>query len=446
MRKPMELIKDFLRVPVWVVQRYLLWPLAAVRRGVPIAMAWNDPQWGNQGGGNRNGPPDLDELWRNFNRRLNDMFGRKGGGDGDGGDGRPPRVGAGHDFNVPGGAGLLAVLAILVWLASGFYIVDAGERGVVLRFGKYAETTQPGPRWHLPYPVESVEKVNVEQVRTVEVGYKNSVKTKVLSEALMLTDDENIIDLQFSVQYTLKDPEDYLFANREPDEAVKQAAETAMREIVGKSKMDYVLYEGRADIAARATKLMQEILDRYKTGINVSKLNMQNAQPPEQVQAAFDDAVKAGQDRERLKNEGQAYANDVVPKARGVAARLIEEANGHKQRVVAQAEGDASRFKQILVEYVKAPQVTRERLYQDTMQQVMSNTTKVLVDDKQGGNLLYLPLDKLMQLTQSGPQAAPPPPEAPASRPVEQPANTQHQDGLFRSREAFRGRDREERP
>jgi membrane protease subunit HflK len=411
-------------------------------------MAWTDPQWGNQGGGNKNagGPPDLDELWKNFNRRLNGFFGKKGGA----GDNEPPRAG-GSDFNIPGGAGLLIGLAVAVWLASGFYIVDAGERGVVLRFGKYAETTQPGPRWHLPYPFETMEMVNVEQVRTVEVGYHNNVKAKVLSEALMLTDDENIIDLQFSVQYTLKDPEDYLFSNRDPDEAVKQAAETAMREIVGKSKMDYVLYEGRADIAVRATKLMQEILDRYKTGISLSKLNMQNAQPPEQVQAAFDDAVKAGQDRERLKSEGQAYANDVIPKARGVAARLLEEAMGHKQRVVAQSEGDASRFKQILVEYTKAPQVTRERLYQDTMQQVMTNTTKVLVDDKQGGNLLYLPLDKLMQMTQPGtPQSAAPAtqptPDSQAAHPVEQPAQTQSSDGLFRSRDAFRNRDREPRP
>ena len=277
-------------------------------------MAWNDPQWGNQGGGNKNagGPPDLDELWKNFNRRLNGMFGKKPGGNGS----EPPRAGGGFqgDFHLPGGAGLLIGLAVVFWLASGFYIIDAGERGVVLRFGKFAETTMPGPRWHFPYPVEAVETVNVEQVRTVEVGYKNNVKAKVLSESLMLTDDENIVDLQFSVQYLLKDPEDYLFTNRHPDDAVKHAAETAMREIVGKSKMDYVLYEGRADIAARATKLMQDILDRYKTGIQISKLNMQNAQPPEQVQAAFDDAVKAGQDRERFKNEGQSYANDVIPR------------------------------------------------------------------------------------------------------------------------------------
>lgn len=428
----MQLIKDFLRVPFWLVQRYLLWPLAAVRRGAPVAMAWNDPQWGKDG--KRDGPPDLDELWRNFNRRLNSLFGRKGGGGGG-------SAGGGREFQIPGGVGLLVGLAILVWLVSGFYIVDAGERGVVLRFGKYLETTQPGPRWHLPYPVETVEVVNIEQVRTVEVGYHNNVKAKVLSEALMLTDDENIIDLQFSIQYTLKDPEDYLFSNRDTDSAVKQVAETAMREIVGKSKMDYVLYEGRADIAVRATKLMQDLLDRYRTGINISKVNMQQAQPPEQVQAAFDDAVKAGQDQERLKNEGQAYANDVIPRARGVAARLIEEANAHKARVVDQAEGEASRFSQVLVEYSKAPQVTRERLYQDAMQQVLSNTTKVLVDDKQGGNLIYLPLDKLMQLTGSG---APTAAETQAQSPVAPPATVQ--DNLFRSRDAFRSREREERP
>ena len=409
-------------------------------------MAWNDPQWGNQGGGgkkNAGGPPDLDELWKNLNNRLNELFGKRSGGGSE-----PPRAGGGFqgEFHLPGGAGLLIGLAVVVWLASGFYIIDAGERGVVLRFGKFAETTMPGPRWHLPYPVETVETVNVEQVRTVEVGYKNNVKSKVLSEALMLTDDENIVDLQFSVQYLLKDPEDYLFANRHPDEAVKHAAETAMREIVGKSKMDYVLYEGRADIAARATKLMQDILDRYKTGIQISKLNMQNAQPPEQVQAAFDDAVKAGQDRERFKNEGQSYANDVIPKARGVASRLLEEAQGYKQRVVAQSEGEASRFKQVLAEYSKSPQVTRERLYQDTMQQVLSNTTKVMVDDKQGGNLLYLPLDKLMSMTQSGTpgQSVPQQIEQTAQR-QDSAAPTRNED-LFRSRDAFRGRDREARP
>ena len=401
-----------------------------------ITMAWNDPQWGNDRGSG--GPPDLDEIWKRFNQRLNGLLGGKGrfGGDGGGQGGGMPK------FRIPGGAGLLVVLAILLWLASGFYIVDAGERGVVMRFGRYIETTMPGPNWHLPYPFESVEVVNVENVRTVEVGYRNNVRAKVLSESLMLTDDENIIDMQFSVQYTIKDPVQYLFMNRDPDEAVKQAAESAIREVVGKSKMDFVLYEGRAEVADQATKLMQQILDRYKTGIDIQKMNMQNAQPPEQVQAAFDDAVKAGQDMERLKNEGQAYANDVIPRAKGVAARLHEEALGYQQRVVADAEGEANRFSQILVQYNKAPQVTRERMYQDAMQQVLTNTTKVMVDDKQGGNLLYLPLDKLMQAagTTSTANTAPA-----ASAPQPAPANTTSDTGS-RSRDAFRSRDREERP
>jgi membrane protease subunit HflK len=235
-------------------------------------------------------------------------------------------------------------------------------------------------------------------VRTIEVGYRGSEKNKVLKEALMLTDDENIINIQFAVQYILKDPVDeYIFNNRTPDEAVMQSAETAIREIVGKNKMDFVLYEGREQIAVQASALMQEILDRYQTGILISKVTMQNAQPPEQVQAAFDDAVKAGQDRERQKNEGQAYANDVIPKAKGTAARLLQEADGYKQRLIATAEGDASRFKQIHAEYAKAPEVTRSRMYLETLQQVYSNTSKVMVDAKGQGNLLYLPLDKLMQ-------------------------------------------------
>jgi membrane protease subunit HflK len=401
-------------------------------------MAWNDPNWGKKGGGN-DGPPDLDELWRRFNQRLNSLFGGKGGGGSPGGKTPMP------SFKVAGGGlGLVAALAFLVWIASGFYIVDAGQRGVVLRFGKFVETTMPGPRWHLPYPVEGVEVVNIEQVRTVEVGYRNSVKSKKMNESLMLTDDENIIDIQFAVQYILKDPVDYLFNNRSPEEAVLSTAETAIREIVGKSKMDFVLNEGRTEVGARAAKLMQEILDRYKTGINISKVTMQNAQPPEQVQASFDDAVKANQDRERLKNEGQAYANDVVPKARGLASRLIAESNGYKQRVIDTAEGDASRFKQIVAEYNKAPGVTRDRMYLDTMQQILSSTSKVLVDQKGGSNLLYLPLDKLMQM--SSPGAAAPAPEATQSKPAAtEAAPSAMPDATFRSREAFRGREREAR-
>ena len=252
----------------------------------------------------------------------------------------------------------------------------------------------------------------------------------------MLTDDENIIDIQFAVQYILKDPENFLFTNRDPENAVLQAAETAIREIIGKSKMDFVLYEGREQVAAKATELMQMILDRYKIGIAISKVTMQNAQPPEQVQAAFDDAVKAGQDRERQKNEGQAYANDVIPRAKGNAARLLEESEGYKQRVIASSEGEANRFKQVLAEYSKAPGVTRDRLYLDMMEQVLSNTSKILVDQKNGNNLLYLPLDKLIQM--SGPSSSP------AAAPEVQPAPPQEAaaDAATRTREAFRGRER----
>jgi len=400
-------------------------------------MAWNDPQWGNKDNRKQpGGPPDLDEVWRRVNQRLNGLFGGKGGGGSGGGDGLSPG-------GLPGGGNLVGLLIgalVLVWVASGFYIVDTGQRGVVLRFGKYVETTEPGPRWHLPWPIEAREVVNVDQVRTVEIGYRNNVKSKVLKESLMLTDDENIIDLQFAVQYILKDPKEFLFVNRAPEDTVLQVAETAMREIVGKSKMDFVLYEGRADIAARAKVLMQEILDRYKTGISISQVTLQNIQPPEQVQAAFDDAVKAGQDRERLKNEAEAYSNDVVPRARGLASRLKEEAQGYKQSVIANAEGEASRFSQILAEYQKAPQVTRQRLYLDTMQTVMNNTSKVVVDQKGGNSLLYLPLDKLQQIVSQPYSGAPEVlSQAPATTTPSTPVET-------RSRDALRSREREDRP
>ncbi len=374
-------------------------------------MSLNDPQWGNRGGDDgdkpgsngprrpNDGPPDLEDLWRDFNRKLNGMFGNKRGGGGGNGGGDGPRMPQ-IDFNpkfLSGGIGLLIGLVAVVWLASGFYIVDASQRGLVLQFGSFKETTEPGLRWRMPYPIQSHELVNLTGVRTIEIGYRGSERNKVLKEALMLTDDENIVNIQFAVQYILKDPVDYLFNNRHTDDAVMGAAETAVREIVGKSKMDFVLYEGREQIATQAAKLMQDILDRYQSGILISKVTMQNAQPPEQVQAAFDDAVKAGQDRERQKNEGQAYANDVIPKAKGTAARLMQEAEGYKQRVISTAEGDASRFKQVVAEYAKAPEVTRQRMYLDTMQQVFANTSKVMIDAKGQGNLLYLPLDKLMQ-------------------------------------------------
>jgi len=405
-------------------------------------MSLNDPNWGRRGGNNNGGPPDLDDLLRNFNRKLSGLFGRKGGGN----DG-PPKEGGGPNLaRLGGGAGVVVALLVALWIASGFYIVGAGERGVVTRFGKYLETTSPGPRWHLPYPMETADVVNVSQVRTLELGFRN--KAKVPKEALMLTDDENIVDIQFTVQYTLKSAEEYLFNDRAPDEAVVQAAETAMREIVGKSSMDFVLYEGREQVAIQATKLIQEILDRYKTGIQVSKVNLQNAQPPEQVQAAFDDANRAVQDRERAKNEGQAYANDVIPKARGNASRVTQEAEGYRQRVVERAEGDAARFRSITSEYVKAPGVTRDRLYLEAMQDVMQNSSKVLVDLKPGsGSLLYLPLDKLIQ--QSGQsvsgnldaQRTAPVAAEPAAAAVEPPVS-----GARARDSGFRTRDREARP
>lgn len=388
-------------------------------------MSMNDPDWGRNSSGNQNnddsgkphdqdnrrpggrqdGPPDLDELWRDFNNRLNRLFGKKGGNGGGprgpfggGNSGGPSMEGAGKGFSA------VIVVAVLVWLASGFYIVQEGREGVVLQFGKYHHTSMPGFQWRLPYPIQSHEIVNSSQVRIVEVGYRNEVKSKVMREALMLTEDENIIDIQFAVQYRLKDAGDYLFNTVDPDESVKMAAETAIREVVGRSKMDFVLYEGREQIALNTAEVIQGILDRYGSGVLVSSVTVQAVQPPEQVQAAFDDAVKAGQDRERLKNDGQAYANDVIPRARGNAARLIEEANGYRERVVAQSEGDAARFKAILVEYDKAPKVTRDRLYLDAMQEIYTNVTKVIVDTKGNSQLLYLPLDKLVE--KSGPSSA----------------------------------------
>ncbi len=419
-------------------------------------MSLNDPGWGNKPdpGGNRGGPPDLEELWRDVNRRLAGLFGKKGGGR-SGGSG----IGGGPStpFNLRhfgGGIGLLLVLLLAVWLASGFYIVEANQRGVVLTFGRYSQTTEPGLHWRLPYPIQSSEVVRVSDVRVVEVGYRGSAKNPVLKEALMLTDDENIVSIEFAVQWFVKDPEAYLFNNRSPDDAVLQAAETAMREVVGKSKMDFVLYEGREQVAAQASKLMQDILDRYKTGIYISRLTLQNVQPPEQVQAAFDDAVKAGQDRDRQVNEGQAYANDVVPRARGTASRLLEEASGYKSRVIANAEGDASRFTQILAQYDKAPAVTRSRMYIDTMQQILSNTSKIMIDAKGGNNMLYLPLDKLMQAAGAPAAAAAAPAAAPAPAPAspvqalpsEVPPQLDRSDApLLRSRDALRSRDRGDR-
>jgi membrane protease subunit HflK len=398
-------------------------------------MSLNDPQWGKRGNGG--GPPDLDEIWRNMNRRMNELFGRRAD-DSETAGGR----GGGGGRNLPlGGAALLVLLVLVVWLASGFYIVDEGRRGVVTRFGKYVETTQPGPRWHLPFPVEAVEVIDFSQVKTIEIGYRNTTRNKKDEEATMLTDDENIIDVMFAVQWSLKSAEDYVFNNRRPDQIVAFVAESAIREVVGRSKMDSALYEGRQQIANDTQTLMQRMLDNYRTGVLVQSVTLQQVLPPDKVQAAFDDAQKAGQDRERLKNEGEAYANDVVPRARGMASRLLQEANGYNTEVVQRAQGDAERFKEILAEYNKAPGVMRDRLYLDMMQSVLGNTSKVIIDQKNGASLLNLPLDKLLQQGAAAAAAAatPAPADSSASRSSATPDSSVSIDAS--RRDALRNRD-----
>ncbi|MDR3158560.1 MAG: FtsH protease activity modulator HflK [Zoogloeaceae bacterium] len=370
-------------------------------------MSTNDPQWGNNGGGRRPpNPPDFDELWNDLKDWLGFPSGDKGkekrrnsGNGAGGGKEDAPRVDPRLLISIVIG------LALVVWAASGIYIVDASQRGLVLRFGRHVETTQPGLQWRLPYPFATHEIVNVSEVRSLTIGYRGDARNKnnkELKESLMLTSDENIIDVQFAVQYRIKDAVFYQFKNRDPAAAVMQVAETAVREVVGKRTMDVVINEERTAVTERVSQLMQEILDRYETGIEISKVTMQNAQPPEQVQAAFEDAVKAVQDKTRQENEGQAYYNDKVPKAEGQAAVILEEARAYKERMIETATGDASRFSQILAEYAKAPAVTRQRLYLETLQQVYANTSKVMVDAKGQGNLLYLPLDQLMQTGAGG--------------------------------------------
>ena len=407
--------------------------LVSLLKRAGIKLTLNDPRWGRKPEGDNKaqegkrpgeGPPDLEQMWRDFNARLNRLFGQKNkGGGGDNG-------GPGYGGEMKGAgatAGVVAAIILFIWLASGAFIVQEGQAGVVTTFGKLSRTTGAGFNWRWPYPFQAHETVNVSQVRTAEIGYRSNVKNKRPQEALMLTDDENIIDIQFAVQYTLKNPVDWLFNNRDQDETVRQVAETAIREVVGKSKMDFVLYEGREKVANDVQMLMQTIVDRYALGAQITNVTMQGVQPPEQVQSSFDDAVKAGQDRERAKNEGQAYANDVIPRARGNASRLLQEAEAYRSMVTENATGNASRFSQVLTEYQKAPAVTRDRLYLDTMQQIFTSASKVMVDAKSGSNLLYLPLDKLIAQSaanaaavggKSGPVTMPVPAEA--SAPLDQ--------------------------
>ena len=370
------------------------------------------PQGGNQG------PPDLDELWRDFNRKLSGFFGNKGAG---GGRPRGPAGGGGGfqpDMKSAGvGVGLIAAVALLIWLGTGFFIVQEGQQAVITQFGRYKATVGAGFNWRLPYPVQRHEMVVVTQIRSVDVGRDTVIKATGLRESAMLTEDENIVEIKFAVQYRLNDARAYLFESKDPAGAVVQAAETAVREVVGKMRMDSALSEERDQIGPRVRALMQTILDRYKVGVEVVGINLQQSgvRPPEQVQASFDDVLKAGQERERAKNEAQAYANDVIPRAVGSASRLKEESEAYKARIVAQAQGDAQRFRSVLTEYQKAPQVTRDRMYTDAMQQVYTNVTKVMVESRQGSNLLYLPLDKIMQMTAQGGSVSPDLPLAPSA-------------------------------
>jgi len=353
-------------------------------------MSWNEPGGSKKdpwsGRDQQGTPPDLEEVMRSLQDKIGKLF---GGGSG-GRDGGTPMKTI---------ALLVAAVVVAIWALTGIYIVDEGNRGVVTRFGKYTETTLPGPHWHIPAPIESVAIVNVEQVRPVEVGYRSAGRQQALGsvprEALMLTQDENIVDIRMAVQYQIKDAKDYLFNVLDPDVTLKQVMESAERGVIGKSSMDFVLTEGRSSIVDEIKAEIQQILDQYRTGIRVITVNFVDAQPPEDVQNAFEDAIKAREDEQRLKNEAEAYANEVVPKARGAAARLTEESEAYKQKLIAKAQGEAGRFKQLLTEYEKAPEVTRERLYLDTIESVLGKTNTLMLDVKGGNNVIYLPIDRL---------------------------------------------------
>lgn len=356
-------------------------------------MSWNEPGGGKKDpwsgrGGDEKGPPDLDEAIRTLQEKLGGIFGGGGGGG-----------------SSPGGSmkgfAFLAGGALVLWGLSGFYIVDEGNHGVVTRFGKYTETTQSGLNWHIPAPIESVELVNVRRQRFIEVGYRSGGAQQTLGsvpkEALMLTKDENIVDVRLAVQYQIKDAKDFLFNVVSPELTLKQVTEAAQRGVVGSSKMDFVLTEGRSEIVAQIKQEIQDVMDAYESGVQITSVNLQDAQPPEQVQGAFEDAIKAREDQQRLINEAEAYSNDVIPKARGAAARKLQEAEGYKEQVISEAQGEVSRFLSLLGEYKKAPDVTRKRIYIESMQSVLSNSNTVFLDVKGGNNLMYLPLDKLIK-------------------------------------------------
>lgn len=368
-------------------------------------MAWNEPggngkdPWGHR---KNDGPPDLDELIKKLQEKFNQWFGNQRNG----GSGRGDSPG----FSLAAFI-FMGIVLLAVWLSFGFYIIQPAEQGVVTRFGKFLRTDGDGLHWHIPYPIEQVQKVNVEQVRAVP------------HKALMLTQDENIVEIELVAQYRVKDAKSYLFNVVDPDRTLLQATESALRSVVGTSKMDDVLTLERDRVAADTKVLTQQILDGYQAGLIVSGVNMQNAQPPNEVQKAFEDVIKAREDEERLKNKAQAYKNEVVQRAGGDADRLRQEAQAYKSQVIARAEGETQRFLSVLAEYNKSPEVLRRRMYLDTMESVLSNTSKVLMDVKQGGNLTVLPLDQLLGTHNSVPAAKTetPDPRAPNSTWTEQP-------------------------
>jgi len=451
---------EWLSVPLWVRNMFNLndsrWgrgddkqPEAGKSEGRPPESespkqpAEPAPQGGRKGSSN-SGPPDLDELWKDFNRKLGSLLGGsgqkpRGNGMGSGGGFQPDMKSAGI------GAGLILGVVLLIWLGTGFFIVQEGQQAVITQFGKYKASANAGFNWRLPYPIQRHELIFVTQIRSVDVGRDTVLKATGLRESAMLTQDENILDIKFAVQYRLSDARAFLFESKNPGEAVVQAAETAVREVVGKMKMDAALSEDRDQIGPQVRTLMQLILDRYKVGVEVVGINLQQGgvRPPEQVQAAFDDVLKAGQERERAKNEAQAYANDVIPRAVGSASRLKEEADAYKARVVAQAQGDAQRFRSVYAEYQKAPQVTRDRMYLDTMQHIYGNVTKVLVESRQGSSLLYLPLEKILQMGGSGLAGGDASAAAVVPAPAVPPNGVLSNDA--RSRDAARTRERDSR-
>jgi modulator of FtsH protease HflK len=367
-------------------------------------MSWNEPgddkdkkdPW--SGRGDQKGPPDLDEAIRTLQEKLSNIFGGTKKADGNGGGGSPGGISFG---DVMKNIGFIAAGIAVFWLISGFYIIDEGVQGVETQFGQYTRVTNSGLNWHIPAPIEQVIKVNVKEQRYKEVGYRSGGSgqppVSVPKEALMLTKDENYVDVKLAVQYQVKDAAAFLFNLSDPEGTLIQTTESALRGVIGGSNMDFVLTEGRSEIVAQVKKEIQEIMDSYNAGILVTSVNLQDAQPPEQVQNAFADAIKAREDQQRFINEAEAYSNDVVPKARGAAARKIQEAQGYKEQVIAQAEGETSRFTKLLTEYKKAPEVTRQRLYIESMETVMAETSPVMIDVKGGNNMMYLPLDKIIQ-------------------------------------------------